>query len=109
MNKPSRELDLEEAGIGMELACDLIDRHGTVLLLQGSVLTDRLLAALERRGVSRLRVVAERAAEAVDDGARAAEHDRVRLRLAYLFRAAGGAGAAQLQACLTDYRLEALQ
>lgn len=109
MNKSSRELHLEEVEIGMELACDLIDQHGTVLLQQGSVLTDRLLAALERRGISRLRIVAEPADEAVDDGARAAERERVRLRLAYLFRGAVGTGAAQLQACLTDFRLEAIQ
>lgn len=110
MNKRTRELDLDEAEAGMELACDLVDRHDTVLLQKGSVLTEKLLAALARRGIPRLRVVAEAAGEgeeAVDDSARAAERERVRLRLAHLFRRAGGAGAAQLQACLVDYRLEA--
>jgi hypothetical protein len=92
----------------MELACDLSDQSGTVLLQGGSVLTDRLLAALARRGIARLRVVAEAGALAVDEGALAAERERVRLRLAHLFRHAGGAGTAQLQACLLDYRLGSL-
>jgi hypothetical protein len=108
MSKPTRELDLEEAEAGMELACDLLDQQGTVLLQEGNVLTDRLLAALERRGIARLRVVAELAAGTVDDGARAHERERVKARLAHLFRCGGGAGAAQLEACLVDYRLESL-
>jgi hypothetical protein len=107
MNERTRELDLDEAEVGMELACDLIDQNDTVLLQKGSVLSERLLAALARRGIARLRVVAEAGQEAVDDSARAAERERVRLRLAHLFRRSGGAAAAQLQACLVDYRLEA--
>lgn len=106
MNKRTRELDLDEAEAGMELACDLVDQHGTVLLQEGSVLSDRLLAALARRGVARLRVLAGPEDEAVDEGMRAAEHERVRLRLAHLFRRAGGGAAAALQARLVDYRLE---
>jgi hypothetical protein len=108
MKKPTRELDLDEAGPGMELACDLIDQHGTVLLQEGSILNERLLAALARRGIARLRVVGEPEADGPDEGARAAGRERVRLRLAHLFRRADGAAAAQLQACLVDYRLEAL-
>jgi hypothetical protein len=109
MKKPTRELDLDEAEAGMELACDLIDQHGTVLLQEGSVLTERLLGALARRGIARLRVVGEAAAGAADEGDRAAERARVEQRLAHLFRRAAGAGTAQLQACLLDYRLESLR
>lgn len=107
MNKRSRELALDQALPGMELACDLVDQHGTVLLQQGGVLNERILAALERRGIARLRVLADADAEQVDEGARAAERERVQLRLAHLFRRAGGGAAAeQLQACLVEYRLE---
>lgn len=109
MNTPTRELDLDEAVVGMELACDLIDQHGTTLLQAGSVLNERLLAALARRGIARLRVVGEPDAEGPDEGARAAERERVQRRLAHLFRGAGGAAAAELQARLVDYRLESLR
>ena len=109
MNKPSRELDLDEAVAGMELASDLVDQHGTTLLQAGSVLNERLLAALERRGIARLRVVGEPDEGPEDEGARAAGQESVRLRLAHLFRRAGGAGAAELQARLLEYRLESLR
>ena len=109
MNKPTRELELDDAVVGMELACDLIDQHRTTLLQAGSILSERLLAALARRGIARLRVVGEPDAASPDEGARAAQRDRVQERLAHLFRRAGGAAAAQLQACLVEYRSESLR
>ena len=109
MNKRSRELELEDATAGMELACDLVDRHGTILLHEGSVLSEGVLAALERRGIARLRVVAGAQAGPVDESMLAAGRERVRLRLAHLFRKAGGAAAEELQARLLDYRLESLR
>jgi hypothetical protein len=109
MNRRTRQLDLDQAEAGMELACDLVDHHGTTLLQGGSILNERLLAALERRGIASLHVVDESDSPGPDEGARAAECERVQLRLAHLFRRAGGAAAAELQARLLDYRLESLR
>jgi hypothetical protein len=102
MKKASIDIGLDDATVGMELAADLVDPHGTVLLQAGAVLTDTLLAALARRGVARLRVVGEAASEELPD----ARRERIRARLAHLFRHGAGGARAQLRACLEDYRGE---
>jgi len=103
----SKEVGLAEAEPGMELARDLLDRHGTVLLQQGSILSASLLAALERRGIARLRVVAAEPDEGTGQGAdREAERARREARLAHLFRHQQGAPADRLRARLLAYRLE---
>lgn len=103
MNTGSKEVSLDEVEPGMELARDLLDRHGTVLLQKGSLLSPTMLAALERRGVTRLRVLGE-----PDDGgiARAAERARLEARLAHLFRHRQDTAASRLRARLLAYRLE---
>lgn len=102
MNEGSIDIGLDDATVGMELAADLVDPHGTVLLQAGAVLTGTLLAALARRGVARLRVVGETEAEAPPDVRR----ERVHARLAHLFRHGAEGAGAQLRACLEDYRRE---
>ena len=89
----------------MELARDLVDRQGTVLLQRGSILSASMLAALERRGVQRLRVLGN----ADEDGpGLEAERARLEARLAHLFRHQQGAPAGELRERLLAYRLEAL-
>ena len=103
MNEASREVTLDEATVGMTLACDLVDPYGTVLLHRGSVLTDGLLAALARRGVARVRV----AAEPGGTSSSGAQRERAAARLAQLFRHGAQGADAELRACLQDYRMEA--
>lgn len=103
MSKKSREIHLHEAAVGMQLASDLVDQYGTVLLQGGSVLTGTLLAALSRRGVARVRVLDERDGDDLPDVRRA----RLQTRLAHLFRNGAGGADAELRAELEGYRMEA--
>lgn len=103
MHEGSREVMLDEASVGMTLACDLLDQHGTVLLHRGSALTEGLLAALARRGVVRVWV-----AGAPDGAATShARRERAAARIAHLFRHGAHGVDAELRACLQDYRMEA--
>lgn len=110
MNTASRIIPLDAASPGMELASDLVDAQGTVLLQQGSVLSDSLLAALGRRGIAQLRVLGGRDDEAgeaaLQQALQQALQHALQKRLAYLFRRAEGAAAAQLLASLRAYRME---
>lgn len=103
MNEVAREVMLDQATVGMTLASDLLDQHGTVLLQRGSVLTEGLLAALARRGVARVRVVGE--PDGMDTSG--ARRERAAARLAHLFRHGAQGANAELRACLQDYRMEA--
>lgn len=104
MTIQSRDVELGQAAAGMELVCDLVDAHGTVLLQQGSVLSDSLLAALARRGVARLRVLGAPDAGQHEDGETARE--RLDTRLAHLFRHGADGAMAELRTQLHRYRLE---
>ena len=105
MNTGSKDLALGEAQAGMELASDLVDRQGTVLLQKGSILSASLLTALERRGVTRLRVVGEPDRDGIGlEAARAC----LDARLAHLFRHQAGGQAGKLRERLLAYRLESL-
>jgi hypothetical protein len=101
MNTASTIIPLDAASPGMELACDLVDAQGTVLLQQGSVLSDSLLAALERRGIAQLRVLG-----GPEEGEGEAVQHALQQRLEHLFRRVQGPAAAQLQAGLRAYRRE---
>jgi hypothetical protein len=107
MSKRSTEIKLDDAEEGMELAADLVDARGTVLLQKGSVLSASVVTALGRRGVERIRILAD--APLLADGPELdAARERVRSRLAHLFRRAEGAAAQELRARLEEYRLEQL-
>jgi hypothetical protein len=77
------EIALDQACAGMTLAAALTDDHGAVLLPPETALTEAVLAALRRRGVTRC-VVWQRAP------ADPAQQERLRQqrlqRLAHLFR-----------------------
>lgn len=71
---------LAAARPGMVLSDVLLDRQGQMLLPQGSVLTDSVLASLARHGVDMLPIVAG------DTGAAPADSGQVQARLDHLFR-----------------------
>ena len=75
---------LEHAAAGMQLAEDLCDARGQVLLPRGAILSDATLAALRARGVHELLMAAAPAPAGPDEDALAQE--RTRRQLARLFR-----------------------
>lgn len=107
MSKRAIDIDLAEASDGMELAADLVDARGTVLLQKGSSLSAAMLSALGRRGVERVRVLVD-APAGFDGPELEAARERARARLAHLFRRSEGAAAAELRARLEEYRLESI-
>lgn len=98
-------LPLEQAVVGMRLGADVQDAQGAVLLAAGAELTDSLLAALRRRGITQICVHEE---EQLSESQREARREAVAARLAHLFRRALESEAdRQLYDSVRDYRLEA--
>jgi uncharacterized protein YaiI (UPF0178 family) len=96
-------VDLDDAVAGMELAKEVLDHQGSVLLASGAVLAESTLNALRRRGIDSVRVV--------DDSATgeqaAADRERIAARLAQLFRKPhAGAANALLREQLLAWRME---
>lgn len=86
----------------MVLAEAVLDAHGGVLLPCDTALTDAMLTSLRRRGIDRVRVIDDDVSEADLQ----AERERVRLRLAQLFRRCRNEpGSAALLQRVSDYRL----
>lgn len=97
---PTLTLALAEARAGMVLAAASRDAGGAVLLPQGAVLTESMLASLARRGVASLDIIA-----AVSSAEREAEAARQCERLERLFRHSAAVGATPaLLARLQHYR-----
>ena len=100
------QLSLDRALPGMRLAIDIRDGHGAILLVAGGELTESLLAALRRRGISQVSVVEEEVLAIEEQEAR---REAIRVRLSHLFRHAGEAEADRfLFEAMLDYRLEQL-
>lgn len=76
------QLALEQAEAGMQIAANLQDDHGNVLLPAGTVLTDSSIKSLLRRGVTDISIVGTDE-PAVDPRL---EQERVKNRLTKLFR-----------------------
>jgi hypothetical protein len=72
---------LSQATPGMVLSDVLLDRQGQVLLPQGAVLTEAVLASLGRHGVEMVPILDSR-----DNRASAADPSAVQARLDHLFR-----------------------
>ncbi len=114
MTQPTKsfQLPLDAVGIGMSLAEPLMGAQGEVVLSQGVELTQALLQALRRRGVTSLSVLVPdeglAPAPAGDKRSSAAELQLAQLeRLAQLFRNDDGqSGTARLRALVTRYRLD---
>jgi hypothetical protein len=72
-------IQLAQATPGMVLSDELLDRQGQMLLPQGAVLTEAMLASLGRHGVAAVPVVAANSAPPLDPVA-------VQARLDHVFR-----------------------
>jgi hypothetical protein len=90
-----RQLALEQAEAGMQIAVDLKDGNGNILLPSGANLTDASIKSLLRRGVTEISIACEE--EPVDQHL---EQERVRNRLSKLFRKSH---AGELDRLLMDY------
>ncbi len=101
-----QHLPLEQVRPGMVLSDVLLDAHGQVLLPQGAVLTENMLALMPRHGIDMLPIQAPPPSpEEV-----AAQQAAYRERLAYLFRkhdpdAPEEAATTLLRSYVTAYRL----
>lgn len=99
-------LSLQRATPGMRLGADVRDAHGAVLLAAGTELTESLLAALRRRGITEIGVLE---VEQLSESQREARREAVAARLAHLFRRGGESEAdRQLFDSVRDYRMESL-
>ncbi len=77
-----KQLALEQAEDGMQIAIDLKDAHGNILLQAGTILTASSIKSLLRRGVTDISIAG--ADEPAFDPR--VEQERVKHRLAKLFR-----------------------
>jgi diaminopimelate epimerase len=106
MNARGRRIALDEAAAGETLALDVCDAGGHTLLAAGTGLAAAAVAALRRRGVTHVHVVAE------PPGAEelAARRAAAMQRLDHLFRRTqGNALMARLQDAVLAFRLEQLR
>ncbi len=102
--KTKEKMAIDQVESGDCLAEALIDGSGRILIPAGAELTDSLLEALRRRGVSELLV--ERPVE-LDQAARVAMQARIEQRLSRLFRQGGeGLETRLLYLAVRDFRLE---
>lgn len=104
-----RPLPLAQVQPGMTLSDELIDVHGHVLLPEGTVLTEALLALMPRHGIDALPI----ALTGPDPAELAALHEHRRERVDYLFRTPGGSddaeaapARAELHRLVHDYRAD---
>ena len=77
-------IGLENARPGMQIAADICDANGCMLLAAGAVLSEVALAALEQRGVTQFAVVA-----ALNPEERVQQIAEIDQRLDMLFRHVG--------------------
>jgi len=99
----TRDIELSLADAGMVLAAPLLDASGSMLLPEGSTLTEATLKSLRRRGIERCTISLP--ADTADPAQRARERELACARLQHLFRhsAEQEAGPALLQ-MLTGFR-----
>lgn len=97
-------LSLDDVGVGMSLAEPVLGDQGEVVLSQGVELTQALLLALRRRGISILSVLVPDTVPS-DDRNVAVVVKLQMARLDRLFRKdAGQIGTAHLRSLITQYR-----
>lgn len=97
-----RQLALADVEAGMMLSDDLLDGQGHVLLPQGSILTEQMIASLERHGIASLRVVAGELTPEQE----AERHAHFRMRIERLFRHLDDTPAGStLRRYISTYRL----
>lgn len=107
MTSEANRVPLAQARCGMRLAADVCDAGGNPLLAEGAVLTESLIASLQRRGVTFLQIAVE---EMLTPEQLAARRDELTAQVHAMFRKCGGDPLmAKLRETLLEYRLEKLQ
>lgn len=86
----NKKIDVDDVQPDMTLAEPILDARGDVLLPSGAVLTESVLAGLQRRGIDHVIVVDN----TITEEQLAAERERVKQRLDRLFRKCGTSGNA---------------
>lgn len=107
MSATYQHLPVEQVEAGMILSDELLDAHGHVLLPQGTVLTESMLALMPRHGIATLPIAA---AEQPSAAEQAADREQQLARIAHLFRqndpdSDSDWATALLRRFVTDYRL----
>lgn len=101
-----KQLDLDDAEVGMILSASVLDHQGSVLLPAGAALTDTLLTSMRRRGIDTVQVIDDTVSTQDLD----AERHRIAERLERLFRRSDKSAAdTALQVGVSTYRMESLQ
>jgi len=101
-----KQLDLDDATVGLVLSEAVLDAHGGVLLPSATTLTDSMLTSLRRRGVETVFVVNDDISAADLE----AERARVQQRLAIVFRRCNTDRACRaLLQRIIEYRLGSLE
>ncbi|WP_426189222.1 hypothetical protein [Massilia sp. DWR3-1-1] len=108
MNTAFQNLALADVRPGMVLSDVLLDRQGQVLLPEGAILTEAIIALLPRHGIERLAVLRTEQAGPV---AASVDEAAVTARLARLFRHCDrtrdeDSATATLHDYVLDYRLD---
>ena len=107
MSATYQHLPVEQVEAGMILSDELLDAHGHVLLPQGTVLTESMLALMPRHGIATLPIAA---AEQPSAAEQAADREQQLARITHLFRqnepdSDSDWATALLRRFVTDYRL----
>jgi NAD/NADP transhydrogenase beta subunit len=111
MTASYQQLPIAQVQAGMVLSDELLDVQGHVLLPQGTVLTDAMLALMPRHGIEVLPIASETAASDAELQATLQHHDE---RIAQLFRkndpeSDSDWATGLLRRFVTDYRTGAAQ
>jgi hypothetical protein len=85
MQADHQQLALEQVAVGMVLSDDVIDDHGAVLLVKGSVLTSAMLQGLARHHIKTVPVALASSSPAGPSSQTPATEPDLQ-RLAFLFR-----------------------
>jgi len=107
MSATYQHLPLGQVEAGMVLSDELLDAHGHVLLPQGTVLTESMLALMPRHGIESLPIATAQQPSAAEQAAR---QEQQLERIARLFRrndpdSDSDWATALLRRFVTDYRL----
>lgn len=107
MSATYHHLPVSQVQAGMSLSDELLDKHGNVLLPQGTVLTESMLALMPRHGIESLPIAT---AQQPSEAEQAAGREQQLERIGRLFRkndpdSDSDWATALLRRFVTDYRL----
>jgi len=103
MNSTST-VSIDDAGPGMTLASDLCDANGSVMVVAGTELSERLIEVLKKRQIAELEIVAQE-----DEAQRLNQRAKVMQRLAQQYAPfTGDATMEQLRGVFERYHTRGL-